>query len=60
MDPVIAEILRAKTFETVRSDVFRRWQNYLRDVVQPQLDELDALKAPVPAQPESMKKGRAS
>jgi hypothetical protein len=45
--PVIEEINRARG--EVRPDVLRRWQQRLRDDVQPQLDELDALKAPIPA-----------
>lgn len=45
MDPVIEEIQRLRPGEAVRSDVARRWQQHLRDVVQPQLDELATLKA---------------
>lgn len=57
MDPIIEEILRAKNYESVRPDVFRRWQSYLRDTVQPQLDELNELKAD-PPQVTSKKGGR--
>lgn len=44
MDPVIEEICRANELPT-RQDVFRRWQRHLREVVQPQLKELAAIKA---------------
>lgn len=56
MDPIIEEILRVRL--PLRPDVLRRWQTYLRDHVQPQLDELNELKAD-PPKPES-KKGRAA
>lgn len=55
MDPIIDEILRVRL--PIRPDVLRRWQTHLRDVVQPQLTELDELKAD-PPKPE--KKGRAA
>lgn len=57
MDPVIAEILRVKIGEPVRPDVMQRWHRYLREVIQPQLDELNELKAD-PPQP--VKKGRVA
>lgn len=43
MDPVIAEICRNASTD-VRADVLRRWQRYLRDVIQPKLDRLEALE----------------
>lgn len=49
MHPVIEEVLRARPGDPIRVEVLRRWQQKLRDEVQPQLDELDALRAPVPA-----------
>jgi hypothetical protein len=52
--PVIEEINRARPGDPIRADVLRRWQQQLRNDVQPQLDELDALRAPVPA-PKSKK-----
>lgn len=55
MDPVIEEILRARRNEPIRGDVLRRWQDHLRNTVQPQLDELDALKADPPAKAKSGK-----
>jgi len=58
MDPVIDEILRTRRGDAIRADVMRRWQTHLRDVVQPQLDELNELKAADPPKPE--KKGRAA
>jgi hypothetical protein len=48
VDPVIGEMLRWRVDEPIRSEVARRWVSHLRDVVQPQLDELESLKAPVP------------
>jgi hypothetical protein len=45
--PVIEEINRARPGDPIRADVLRRWQQALRNDVQPQLDELDALRAPV-------------
>jgi hypothetical protein len=45
--PVIEEINRARPGDPIRADVLRRWQQVLRNDVQPQLDELDALRAPV-------------
>lgn len=44
MDPVIGEILRIKHGEVVRADVMIRWQQHLRMVVAPALDELDRLR----------------
>ena len=44
MDPVINEIVMCKGLPQ-RESVWRNWQDYLRDVVQPQLDELAELKA---------------
>lgn len=45
MDPVIEELTRyANQRATVRVDVLRRCAEHLRTVVQPQLDELAALK----------------
>jgi hypothetical protein len=58
MDPVIDEMLRAR--HPIRPDVFKRWCAHLRDVVQPQLDELDSLKADPPAVDDKPKKGRAA
>jgi len=43
MDPVIQEIQRARAGD-IRPDVFRRWARYLREQIQPQLDELAELK----------------
>jgi len=57
MDPVISEILRIKTVESIRPDVLQRWSRYLREVIQPQLDELAELKADPP---QVAKKGRAA
>jgi len=57
MDPVISEILRIKTGESIRPDVLQRWSRYLREVIQPQLDELAELKADPP---QVAKKGRAA
>jgi hypothetical protein len=49
MDPVFEEISRVREGKDIRHSKLREWQAYLRDVVQPQLDELNALKAdPVP------------
>ncbi len=42
MDPKIAEVLRARD---LRHDVFVKFQHYLRTVIQPKLDRLDALDA---------------
>jgi hypothetical protein len=47
VDPVIEEMSRWRVDQPLRSEVARRWVNYLRDIVQPQLDELNALKAPI-------------
>lgn len=49
MHPVIEEIMRVRPGDPIRGDVLRRWQQKLRDEVQPQLDTLDALQAPVPS-----------
>ena len=43
MDAVIEQMSQAR--EAPRYDVIRRWAAYLREVVQPQLDELADLKA---------------
>jgi hypothetical protein len=48
VDPVIEEMSRWRVDQPLRSEVARRWVSHLRDVVQPQLDELNALKAPIP------------
>ena len=56
MDRVINEIILCKGLP-LRLSVFRNWQDYLRDVIQPRLDLLDALErdsAPAP------KKGQAA
>jgi hypothetical protein len=45
--PVIEDICRARL--PLRDDVLRRWQQKLVAEVQPLLDELDALHAPIPA-----------
>lgn len=42
MDPIIEEMARARD---VQPHSLRRWVEYLRTVVQPQLDELAALKS---------------
>jgi len=42
MDPIFEEMARARD---VQPRALRRWVDYLRDVVQPQLDELAAIKA---------------
>ena len=39
MDPILAEILRCKGVNDISETAFRKWQLYLRDVVQPQLME---------------------
>jgi hypothetical protein len=44
--PVIEDICRARL--PLRDDVLRRWQQKLVAEVQPRLDELDALHAPIP------------
>lgn len=44
MDAVINEIVMCKELPT-RESVWRNWQDHLRNVVQPQLDELEQLKA---------------
>ncbi len=56
MDPIIEEICRARRNEPIRGDVLRRWQDHLRNVVQPQLDELDELKADPPPAPKGRSK----
>ena len=56
MDPILDEILRARL--PIRPDVMRRWQTHIREVLAPQLQELDELKAD-PPKPEA-KKGRAA
>jgi hypothetical protein len=58
MHPLIEEILRVRRNEPIRGDVLRRWQDSLRNDIQPQLDELNDLKAD-PPKPEA-KKGRAA
>lgn len=51
MHPVIEEICRSHQ-PPVRLDVFRRWQQTLRQDIQPQLDELEALKTKKAKKPE--------
>jgi hypothetical protein len=48
VDPVIEEMSRWRVDQPLRGEVARRWVSYLREIVQPQLDELNALKAPIP------------
>jgi hypothetical protein len=43
MDPILEEICRARGPEDIRAVSLRRWQDYLRAQVQPQLDQLAAL-----------------
>lgn len=50
MDPVIQEILRAKS-NTIQPHAWRRWRDYLRNVIQPQLDELAQIKTEREAKP---------
>lgn len=45
MDAVIEQMQHVREPREIDDRVFRRWAIYLRDVVQPQLDELEALKA---------------
>jgi hypothetical protein len=45
MDPVIEEIGRVRQPVDIRPSKLRDWQQYLRDVIQPQLDELIVLQA---------------
>lgn len=40
MDPILGEIMRIKTGEHVRPDVMRRWQNYIRDELNPRIEAL--------------------
>ncbi len=40
MDPIIEEICRARHPQDIRPASLRRWQDYLRLTVQPQLDQL--------------------
>ena len=42
-DPQLQEFCGVGSLQTYRPDVFRRHQRYVRDVVQPQLEERDAL-----------------
>lgn len=51
MHPILDEICRAHQPPT-RIDVFRRWQNELKNSVQPLLDELERLKAEKPEKKE--------
>lgn len=51
MRPILSEILRARL--PLRPDVLQRWQRELRDVIGPDLDAYDALKA---AKPEKRQK----
>ena len=44
MHPVIEEIVRCKGPADCRPEVFRRWQQQLRDEIAPLLDELAAYK----------------
>lgn len=55
MDPIFEEMARARE---VQPRALRRWVDYLRDVVQPQLDELAALKAAQAAEPIKRGPGR--
>ena len=57
MDPVIEEMLRWRVDAPIRSDVARRWVSHLRDVVQPQLDELASIKAAPITDRKSKKEG---
>lgn len=59
MDPVIEEMQRWRPGDPVRNDVARRWQQHLRDVVQPQLDELATLKASLESKSRSKKESAA-
>jgi hypothetical protein len=45
MDGILSEICRARTGEPIRGEVLRRWQSHLRDVIAPQLDEIEYLRA---------------
>jgi hypothetical protein len=47
MDPVIAEILRARRGDPIRADVLVRWQRHLQNEVQPRLDRLASIEARV-------------
>lgn len=58
MDSVIEQMTQAK--DVPRYDVFRRWASYLRDVVQPQLDELARLKAEASPAATKPRKGQAA
>ncbi len=42
MDPIIEEICRVRHPQDIRPASLRRWQDYLRLTVQPQLDQLQA------------------
>lgn len=54
MDPIIEEMARARE---VQPHALRRWVEHLRTVVQPQLDELAALKASKDAEAAVSRKG---
>jgi hypothetical protein len=56
MDPILDEILRCRL--PIRPDVLRRWQQHIREVLGPELQELAELKAD-PPKPDT-KKGRAA
>jgi hypothetical protein len=45
MHPMIDEMCRARGPQDVRPDVFRRWQQILKDEIAPQLVELEQMKA---------------
>lgn len=44
-DPQLQEFCSVYSLQTYRPDVFRRHQRHVRDVIQPQLDEREALLA---------------
>lgn len=45
MHPLLEEICRVNDVSRVQAHVFRRWQQQLRDVIQPVLDAHDARQA---------------
>ena len=55
MDPIFEEMARARE---VQPRALRRWVEYLRDVIQPQLDELAALKTAKDSEASSRKAAR--
>lgn len=58
MHPVIEEILRAKAPDQIRHNVLRRWQQQLRDEVQPLLDRLAAFDVAALAQKQAQASGQ--